>query len=223
MRTETHKVATISLFRELGAAGMNHGRPPLGWEEPRQVTSILVDAATPKDGYTSEHALEVARLSRMVGMDLGLDEEALEWLVHGALLHDLGKLGVADEILKKPGTLLTEEEWAAVERHPLIGARMIEPIEPLLGAVPVVRHHHERPDGTGYPDGLEGKEIPLAARIVAVADAYDVMLRGRPYRPKSSPAEALRELSDGAGRQFDARVVEAFERALGDARGHAAP
>jgi HD-GYP domain-containing protein (c-di-GMP phosphodiesterase class II) len=223
MRTETHKVATISLFRELGAAGMNHGRPPLGWEEPRQVTSILVDAATPKDGYTSEHALEVARLSRMVGMDLGLDEEALEWLVHGALLHDLGKLGVADEILKKPGTLLTEEEWAAVERHPRIGARMIEPIEPLLGAVPVVRHHHERPDGTGYPDGLEGKEIPLAARIVAVADAYDVMLRGRPYRPKSSPAEALRELSDGAGRQFDARVVEAFERALGDARGHAAP
>jgi HD-GYP domain-containing protein (c-di-GMP phosphodiesterase class II) len=135
-------------------------------------------------------------------------------------LHDLGKLGVADGILEKPGTL-TKEEWAAIERHPHIGARMIEPIEPLLGAVPVVRHHHERPDGTGYPDGLEGEEIPLAARIVAVADAYDVMLRGRPYRPKKdSPAEALRELSDRAGRQFDARVVEALGRVVGDTKGH---
>jgi HD-GYP domain-containing protein (c-di-GMP phosphodiesterase class II) len=98
---------------------------------------------------------------------------------------------------------------------------MIEPIESLSGAVPVVRHHHERPDGTGYPDGLEGEQIPLAARIVAVADAYDVMLRGRLYRPrlyrpKSSPAEALKELSREAGRQFDVRVVEAFRRLLGD-------
>jgi len=134
-------------------------------------------------------------------------------------LHDLGKLGVADEILGKPGTL-TEEEWAAVKRHPHIGARMIEPIEPFFGAVPVVRHHHERPDGTGYPDGLEGEEIPLAARVVAAADAYDVMVRGRPYRPKSSPAQALQELWREAGRQFDARVVEALGRLLGDAKGH---
>ena len=212
---------TISLFREFEAAGIDQGRPPSGWEEAREVTSILVDAATPKDGYTSEHALEVARLSWLAGRDLGLDEEGLEWLVHGALLHDLGKLGVADEILKKPGALMTEEEWAAVERHPRIGAQMIEPIEPLLGAVPVVRHHHERPDGTGYPDGLEGEEIPLAARIVAAADAYDVMVRGRPYRPRSSPAEALRELSDAAGRQFDVRVIEALGRVVGDTNGHA--
>jgi HD-GYP domain-containing protein (c-di-GMP phosphodiesterase class II) len=212
----------MSFFREFEAAGIDHEQPPSGWEEAREVTSILVDAATPKDGYTSEHAVEVARLSWLAGTDLGLDEEALEWLVHGALLHDLGKLGVADEILHKPGALLTEEEWAAVERHPRIGAQMIEPLEPLLGAVPVVMHHHERPDGTGYPEGLEGEEIPLAARIVAAADAYDVMVRGRPYRPKKgSPAETLRELSDGAGRQFDARVVEAFCRLLGDARSHA--
>jgi HD-GYP domain-containing protein (c-di-GMP phosphodiesterase class II) len=93
-------------------------------------------------------------------------------------------------------------------------------MEPLLGAVPVVRHHHERPDGTGYPAGLEGEETPLGARIVAAADAYDVMLRGRPYRPKSSPSEALRELSREAGRQFDRRVVEALGRVLGGARGH---
>src|SRR5215213_11486953 len=179
-----------------------------------------VPPATTKDGYTAEHVAEVARLSRMVGLDLGFNEEGLEWLVHGALLHDLGKLGVADEILGKPGTL-TEEEWAAVKRHPRIGARMIEPIKPLFGAVPVVRHHHERPDGTGYPDGLEGEQIPLAARIVAAVDAYDVMLRRRHYRPqryrpKSSPAEALQELWREAGRQFDVRVVEVMGRVLGD-------
>ena len=158
--------------------------------------------------------------SRLVGMNLGLSEEELEWLVHGALLHDLGKLAVADSILGKSDTLM-EEEWAVVKRHPDVGARMIEPLECLRGAVPVVRHHHERPDGTGYPDDLEGDAIPLAARIVAAADAYDVMLRGRPYRPKryrpkSSSAEALRELRREAGRQFDGRVVEAMGRVLGD-------
>jgi putative nucleotidyltransferase with HDIG domain len=215
----------MSYFREVDSAGSAQRDLPSEWEEARKVTSILVDAANPKDGFTAEHAVEVARLSRLVGMDLGLDEEELEWLVHGALLHDLGKLGVADAILEKLGTL-TEEEWLVLKRHPEIGARMIEPIEFLLGAIPVVRHHHERPDGSGYPDGLEGEELPLGARIVAAVDAYDVMLRGRlyrsqrsrpkRYRPKSSPAEALQELSREAGRQFDARVVEALRRLLRD-------
>jgi HD-GYP domain-containing protein (c-di-GMP phosphodiesterase class II) len=210
----------MSYFREFDPAGRAQEDLPAGWEEARKVTSILVDATTPKDGFTADHALEVARLSRLVGMDLGMSEDELEWLGHGALLHDLGKLGVADEILGKPGTL-TDEEWALVKRHSEIGARMIEPLEILSRAVPVVRHHHERPDGTGYPDGLEGEETPLAARIVAAVDAYDVMLRRRHYRPqryrpKSSPAEALQELWGEAGRQFDARVVEAMGRLLGD-------
>jgi putative nucleotidyltransferase with HDIG domain len=205
-------------FHEFDSAGRAQEGLPSGWEEARKVTSILVDAATPKDGYTAEHAVEVARLSRLVGMDLGLNEEQLEALVQGALLHDLGKLGVADAILEKPGPL-TEEEWVVVKRHPEIGAQMIEPLESLSGAVAVVRYHHERPDGSGYPDGLEGEQIPLAARIIAVADAYDVMLRGRLYRPKrlrpkSSPAEALAELERGAGSQFDVRVVEALRRVL---------
>src|SRR5215213_492628 len=151
-------------FHEFDSAGRAQEDLPSGWEEARKVTSILVDAATPKDGYTAEHALEVARLSRLVGMDLGLNEEQLEWLVRGALLHDLGKLIVADAILEKPGSL-TEEEWAVIKRHPGVGARMIEPLESLSGALPVIRHHHERPDGSGYPDRLEGDEIPLAARI----------------------------------------------------------
>ncbi len=207
-------------FHEFDSAGRAQEGLLSGWEEARKVTSILVDAATPKDGYTAEHAVEVARLSRLVGMDLGLNEEELEALVQGALLHDLGKLGVADAILEKPGPL-TEEEWVVVKRHSEIGAQMIEPLKSLSGAVPVVRHHHERPDGTGYPDGLEGEQIPLAARIVAVVDAYDVMLRGRLYRPirfraKSSPAEALEELEREAGSQFDPRVVEALRRVLED-------
>jgi putative nucleotidyltransferase with HDIG domain len=210
----------MSYFGEIDPAGRAQEGLPSGWEEARKVTSILVDAVTPKDGYTTEHAVEVARLSRLVGMDLGMNEDELEWLVHGALLHDLGKLGVADEILEKPGTL-TEEEWTLIKRHPEVGARMIEPLELLSGALPVIRHHHERPDGSGYPDELEGEEIPLSARIVAAVDAYDVMLRGGPYwpnryRPKSSPAEALQELRREAGRQFDVRVVEAMERLLGD-------
>jgi putative nucleotidyltransferase with HDIG domain len=215
----------MSYFREIDPAGRAQEDLPAGWEEARKVTTILVDAATPKDGYTAEHAVEVARLSRLVGMELGMNEDDLEWLMHGALLHDLGKLVVADEILEKLGTL-TEEEWALIKGHPEVGARMIEPLESLSGALPVIRHHHERPDGSGYPDGLEGDEIPLAARIVAAVDAYDVMLRGRPhwpnrYRPKSSPAEALKELRREAGRQFDVRVVEAMERLLGDPKASA--
>jgi putative nucleotidyltransferase with HDIG domain len=206
-------------FGEFDSAGRAREDLPSGWEEARKVTSILVDAITPKDHYTADHALEVARLAWLVGRELGLNEEELEWLVHGALLHDVGKIGVADEILEKLGPL-TEEEWKVIKRHPEVGARMIEPLESLSGALPVIRHHHERPDGSGYPDGLEGDEIPLGARIVAVVDAYDVMLR-RPYRPerygsKSSPAEALKELWDEAGRQFDVRVVEAMGRLLGD-------
>ena len=209
----------MSYFSEFDPAGRAGEELPSGWEEARKVTSILVDAVTPKDHYTSDHALQVARLSWLVGTELGLNEVELEWLVHGALLHDLGKLSVADEILEKLGPL-TQEEWKVVKRHPEVGARMIEPLEFLSGALPVIRHHHERPDGSGYPDGLEGDEIPLGARIVAVVDAYDVMLR-RPYRPerygsRSSPAEALEELWREAGGQFDVRVVEALGRLLGD-------
>jgi len=209
----------MSYFDEFYFAGRAQEDLPSGWEEARKVTSILVDAITPKDHYTTDHALQVARLSWLVGVELGLNEEELEWLVHGVLLHDVGKISVADAILEKLGPL-TEEEWEVVKRHPEVGARIIEPLESLSGAVPVIRHHHERPDGSGYPDGLEGDEIPLGARIVAVVDAYDVMLR-RPYRPerygsRSSPAEALKELWDEAGRQFDVRVVEAMGRLLGD-------
>src|SRR5215211_3421037 len=183
-------------------------KPPLG-EDAHKIASILVEAVSPKDGYTSEHASQVARLSQLVGVELDLNVEEIETLVLGALLHDLGKLAVSDAILEKPAPL-TEQEWAVVKRHSDVGARMIEPIEVLSGAVPVVRHHHERYDGLGYPDGLEGEETPIAARIVAAVDAFDVMLRGRPYQQRHTQAEALEELSREAGHQFDPLVVEAL-------------
>src|SRR5215213_6739579 len=130
--------AVMSYFGEIYPEGRAKEDLPRGWEEARKVTSILVDATTPKDHYTAQHAVEVARLSWLVGMELGLHEEELEWLVHGALLHDLGKLSVADAILQKLGTF-TEEEWKVIKRHPEVGARMIEPLEILGRAVPVIR------------------------------------------------------------------------------------
>src|SRR5215211_6623144 len=202
----------MGYFGEFDPAGRAPEDLPVGWEEARKVTSILVDTTTPKDHYTTDHALQVAHLSWLVGRELGLNEEELEWLVHGALLHDVGKLGVADAILEKLGPL-TAEEWKVVKRHPEVGARMIEPLESLRKAVPVIRHHHERPDGSGYPDGLEGDEIPLAARIVAATDAYDAMVRSRPYRERRSPTEAIGELTRGAGSQFDSEVVAILARA----------
>src|SRR5215211_5614755 len=145
-------------------------------EQARKVAVQLVMGVATSKGSYPEHSLAVANLSRAVGVELVLGEEALEVLALGALLHDVGKLGVADAILEKPSPL-TEEEWEIVKCHPEVGARMIEPLEPLRKALPVVRHHHERPDGSGYPDGLQGEEIPLTARIVAATDAYDAMVR----------------------------------------------
>ena len=191
---------------------MGHRTPPLG-EEAHKVASILVEAITTKDGFTFEHAHQVARLSQLVGGELGLNEEEIDTLMLGALLHDIGKLSVTDAVLEKAGSL-TEEEWVAVKSHSDVGARMIEPLECLSEVVPVVRHHHERYDGDGYPDGLEGEEIPLAARIVAAVDAYDVMRRGRPYQQRRTQAEAMGELSREAGFQFDPQVAEALIRVI---------
>jgi putative nucleotidyltransferase with HDIG domain len=185
--------------------------PLLGWEEARKVATLLVEVVTPRDGYTIDHALAIAELSRRVGVEFDLSEEVQEALALGALLHDLGKLGVPEAVLEKSGPL-TQQEWEVIKRHPDIGARMIEQIWCLRRVAQVIRHHHERYDGSGYPDGLEGEEIPLTARIVAATDAYDVMVRSRPYGESRSPTEAIEELMGGAGSQFDAEVVAALAR-----------
>jgi putative nucleotidyltransferase with HDIG domain len=185
--------------------------PPPGGEEARTIAKALLLAATPTDGYVIDHAFAVADLSRLVGTEFRLREGALEALTLGALLHDLGKLGVARSILEKVGPL-AHWEAESMQGHPDIGARMVEPLWCLRRVAQSIRHHHERYDGGGYPDGLEGEEIPLASRIVAAADAYDVMVRGRPYASARPPTEAVGELWGGAGTQFDARVVAALVR-----------
>ena len=187
--------------------------PPVGWEEARTVASALVGATAVTDGYGTgtAHAVAVADLSRLVGMEFGLGGGTLEALALGALLHDLGKLGVEGTILQKVGPLARWEKQI-IKGHPDIGARMVEPLWCLRRVAQAIRHHHERYDGGGYPDGLEGEEIPLAARIVAAADAYDVMVRGRPYAKVRLPTEAIGELMEKGGGQFDARVVAALAR-----------
>jgi HD-GYP domain-containing protein (c-di-GMP phosphodiesterase class II) len=142
-----------------------------------------------------------------------LADDQLEILRLGALLHDIGKIGISDAVLRKPGPL-TPAEFALIEQHPGVGARILRSVHFLAPHLPIVELHHERPDGQGYPHRLRGDEIPLLARIVHVADAYDAITSARAYRPARSAAEALRELWRCAGSQFDAEVVQALAKAM---------
>jgi HD-GYP domain-containing protein (c-di-GMP phosphodiesterase class II) len=162
---------------------------------------------------SSRHAELVESLATRVGQLLGLPEQQLSALRLGASLHDIGKLRVPRAILCKPGPLTTAE-WKAMRRHPAAGVRLLAPILRSEEALGVVRSHHERWDGTGYPQQLAGREIPLGARVVAVADAYCAMVETRPYRPSLPSVDAVGELQANAGRQFDPACVEAACSAL---------
>ena len=169
----------------------------------------LATALEANDEYTSEHARSITDMSLSVGAALGLDAKALKRLELGALFHDIGKIGVPNHILRKPGRL-TDEERRIVEQHPDLGARILAPIERLAEVGEIVRACHERWDGAGYPRGLAGDEIPIEARIIFVCDAFDAMTTDRPYRGALGVEEACRRLREGAGTQFDPRVVEEF-------------
>ncbi len=171
-----------------------------------ETARTLIDPLESRDPYIGEHLRAVSRMALRVGLKMSLPSDQLDALTLGALLHDVGKIGVPDRILQKPGRL-TNEEYEIIKRHPVLGARMLAPVKELAPAVPAVRHHHERFDGKGYPDGLRGEDIPLAARIVSVVDAYDSMVRERPYGYGISREAALEEIEDNSGIQFDPRVV----------------
>jgi HD-GYP domain-containing protein (c-di-GMP phosphodiesterase class II) len=173
----------------------------------------LANALEANDEYTSTHARWITDLSLRVGRELGLDEPTLKRLELGALLHDIGKIGIPSDVLAKPGRL-TAEERKLVQTHPELGERIIGPIDRLQGVRPIVRHCHERWDGSGYPDGIAGEDIPLEARIIFVCDAYHAMTTDRPYRRRLSHREAVRRLADAAGSQFDPHVVEVALRVL---------
>ena len=177
----------------------------------------LANALEANDEYTSMHARWITDLALRVGDELDLDKRGLKRLELGALLHDIGKIGIPSDILSKPGRL-TAEERALIETHPELGERIIAPIDRLQEVRTIVRHCHERWDGRGYPDGISGEEIPLESRIVFVCDAYHAMTTDRPYRKRLSHPEAVRRLRDGAGSQFDGRVVEVCLSVLSDLR-----
>ncbi|MGH3023813.1 MAG: bifunctional diguanylate cyclase/phosphohydrolase [Gaiellaceae bacterium] len=177
--------------------------------------SATVDA---RDAYTAGHSRRVQQLALAVGRELGLSQVELDLLGHAALFHDIGKLAIPDVILLKPSPL-SSEEWALMQRHAAEGARIIDRLGFLGDAVPAIRHHHERWDGAGYPDGLAGEEIPLGARIIHVADALDSMLTNRIYKSARPAGEALAELRRGAGSQFCPRTVAALGRLLEDEEG----
>jgi len=169
----------------------------------------LANALEANDQYTSSHARWITDMALHVGRELGLDPKALKPLELGALFHDIGKIGVPEAILSKPGPL-SEEEWTVVRLHPELGARILAPIERLEQVCDIVRHCHEHWDGSGYPNGLAGEEIPIESRVILVCDAYHAMTTDRPYRKQLSVEEARRRLREAAGTQFDPRVVEVF-------------
>jgi putative nucleotidyltransferase with HDIG domain len=170
----------------------------------------LSNAVEARDAYTGKHAERVAAYGMEIAREMGLplaDAPATEF---GFLLHDIGKVAIPDAILYKPGAL-TEKERALMTQHPLIGAQIVRGIEFLREATEVVRSHHERWDGRGYPDGLAGEQIPLAARVFAAADVLDALTSDRPYRPASTLSVARKMIVAESGKQFDPSVVEAFE------------
>lgn len=173
----------------------------------------LANALEAKDPYTRGHSERVAALSRRLAQELGLDAAEVETVAQAGLLHDLGKIGVPEAVLGKAGPL-GDPEWELMRRHPLIGAQIVAPFEFLASAAVIVRHHHERWDGSGYPDGLAGEAIPLGARIVAVADVWDALTSARPYRPALPRETALAWLAAHAGHTLDPAVVRALVGAV---------
>jgi HD-GYP domain-containing protein (c-di-GMP phosphodiesterase class II) len=182
----------------------------------------LANALEANDEYTSTHARWISDLALRVGQEIGLDERTLKKLELGALLHDIGKIGIPSDVLSKPGRL-TAQERKIVQAHPELGERIIAPIDRLQTVRPIVRHCHERWDGRGYPDGVSGEEIPLESRIIFVCDAYHAMTTDRPYRHRLSHREALRRLADASGSQFDPQVVDVALRVLEHYREELAP
>jgi HD-GYP domain-containing protein (c-di-GMP phosphodiesterase class II) len=178
----------------------------------------LANALEAKDEYTRGHSERVAALARRLALEAGVAAREAEIISQSGLLHDLGKIGVPERILRKPGPL-TEDEWSVMRRHPLTGAQIVAPLDFFSDGALIVRHHHERQDGSGYPDGLTGEMIPFGARVVAVADVYDALTSDRPYRRALTPMEALERLAAEAGRTLDARLTRLFS----DMVSHAPP
>jgi putative nucleotidyltransferase with HDIG domain len=178
-----------------------------------QTVVTLANAIDIRDSYTSDHSQRIARLAVETAKELGCNEDELQMIYWGSLLHDIGKIGIPDSILLKPGPL-DPDEWEIIKTHPTIGANIIQPIKQLSNVTPIIQYSHEFFDGTGYPAGIKGDEIPLGARIVAVVDSFSAMIDQRVYKDSRSIRETKIELNKYAGIQFDPVVVDAFLKVL---------
>jgi HD-GYP domain-containing protein (c-di-GMP phosphodiesterase class II) len=185
-------------------------------QQTRRVIETLADALDQRDPITFQHSQRVTHyVERIIQAIDSVSVSDADTIISAARIHDLGKIGIADRYLHKPSAL-TPEERLVMERHPVIGAQILQPLSLYQDALSIVRHHHERWDGCGYPDGLAGERIPFGARILAVADSFDVMTSNRPYRGAISVDRALAELEKGRGTQFDPAIVDAFLKEMRD-------
>lgn len=217
LRPATHwKALSRGLFRDgpvstdlhVGRSGLQDlGRLEVRPAHLAEVVAVLLAAAEAKDPGSEQHAYRVAARARQLGWRMELSAGDLSALVTAALLHDIGKIGVPDAILAKPGPL-TPAEYATIQRHPAIGEAILRPLAEFGHVRSLVRHHHEWYDGRGYPDGLAGEQIPLGARILQVADSIDAMLTPRSYKPGRSVEEVVAELTRCRGTQFDPSIAD---------------
>jgi len=177
----------------------------------RAVSIIYALAATvdAKDHYTYGHSKKVSQYAVTMGQAMGLAEDKVSIIRAAGLLHDIGKIAIPDSVLNKAGPL-TDEEWEPVRAHPELGMEILKHVIDLVNCLPAILHHHEHYDGSGYPGGLKGEEIPMEARVLAIADAYDAITSARPYHSQLSPQEALDELRRCSGTQFDPDMVKTF-------------
>ena len=210
--TEALQIADRRMYARKGGRRTSAGR---------QSRDVLLSMLSEREPDLHAHLRDTAELALAVGRELGMEPEALDEVARAAELHDLGKVAIPDEILSKPGPL-DETELGFMRRHTIIGERILLAAPALKPVARLVRSSHERYDGSGYPDGLIGDEIPLGARVVSVCDAYDAMVSERPYRKPFDDAAAVSELERCAGLQFDPDVVAAFVRVIGRARAQVA-
>ncbi len=211
---EDAALRVLQAVAELGASALSRAAALAELEQAYIAAVVaLARAVDARDTYTADHSERMAQWAETVARRMGCSEEEVREVRWAAVLHDIGKLATPDAVLRKPGPL-SPEEWEVMRRHPVVGEEILKPVRRLVGVALLVRHHQERWDGTGYPDGLRGEQIPLGARILAVVDAYTAMTDQRPYRPARTHEEAVTELRRCAGTQFDPAVVSAFVQVL---------
>jgi len=206
----TKKHASIGINIEEELINQFHNENIVSSEHMLDVVSSLASTIDAKDTYTKGHSAAVSRYAEALARAINLPEGEVERIKLGALLHDIGKIGIPEHVLRKP-TMLSDDEWKIMKQHPQIGAdKVLMPNKSLHDLIPMVKYHHEHIDGSGYPYGLKGDEIPMSARIVAVADAYHALISDRPYRKGLSIYKACEILKMGAGVQWDRELIRQF-------------